>query len=942
MNQKVLLFTLLMFTFVCNVDAESISVADVSLIPGSQSEIVINCEFDAADITLYQFDLYLPEGVTPAYDEEEEDYVYTLSGRHKKSHTFAMQNNGSYYRVVVSSSANKLIAAGDGELLRLTVDVDPSVSGTMMAAVKAFSLFAIDEKEHAMGDVTFKMIADSIVMATGVSLSQSSLTLTSGGQTATLTATVIPSNATNKNVTWSSSNESVAIVSSEGVVTSVYSGRATITVTTTDGSNKTATCEVTSIASEGDINIENIYYILDTYSKTATVTKSSESYRGNIVIPGSVNYGGEDYVVKYIGDNAFSGCSGITSIEIPSSIIIIGDNVFSGCSGLKKVTLNSNFLVSKDYTYSPGLKDVFGTQVEEYVLGDEITDIGPWAFEECSSMIGITIGSSVKSIGDGGFSGCDNLNRVIVNSNFIVSKDYTISSNLKNIFGAQVKEYVLGSKVAEIGAYAFYNCKNMKSITISNPDVGFRDGKIFYGCENATIYTPKGGNVVLSLWECLNDNMKICDMSTGLVIEKPLLLVESTTQTTATFKLENYEDNYRYKIGDVVVTNRNCMILTDLQPENSYSVVLSGRCKDREDWHNIDSCSYQTAELSATVAIRNITASSVTVMPTYIKGDANVTEMKVILNGDEIEEVEDGKTYTFTGLNPDKPYSIGCSIVANGYTFSSSNTIRTQVLRMETLQPRVISIGNVIVAAETNLDEEETNVGFLWRRIDWTDEFYSNTGVAYIYGDMMEGYIRNLNTDKIWKYRPFYKTKDGDTYYGEWVGIDPTDTSYFEPTVHTYSTIDVQGNRANVKGYAMRGTDNVVQQGFKFWKTSNLTRDLEGVNLMTMNIPAGAQTVTASGQVMMATLSDLDYETDYMYVAFLTTSEGETFYGEQQAFRTGEDVTGIRNTFTDDTSPCIRIVVGYYNVYGQRLCEPQRGVNIVCYSDGTSRKIIVK
>ncbi len=77
---------------------------------------------------------------------------------------------------------------------------------------------------------------------TGVTLDQTSLTLTEG-DSETLSATVEPSNATNQNVTWSSSDPSVATVAN-GVVTAVGAGTATITVTTEDG-DFTATCEVT-------------------------------------------------------------------------------------------------------------------------------------------------------------------------------------------------------------------------------------------------------------------------------------------------------------------------------------------------------------------------------------------------------------------------------------------------------------------------------------------------------------------------------------------------------------------------------------------------------------------------------------------------------------------------------------------------------------------------
>ena len=83
----------------------------------------------------------------------------------------------------------------------------------------------------------------NVVSVTGVTLNKTSLTLNKGASE-TLTATVSPSNATNKSVTWSSSNTSVATVDSNGKVTAVSAGTATVTVKTNDG-GKTATCAVT-------------------------------------------------------------------------------------------------------------------------------------------------------------------------------------------------------------------------------------------------------------------------------------------------------------------------------------------------------------------------------------------------------------------------------------------------------------------------------------------------------------------------------------------------------------------------------------------------------------------------------------------------------------------------------------------------------------------------
>lgn len=84
---------------------------------------------------------------------------------------------------------------------------------------------------------------NTTIPVTGVTVAPSTASIGIGA-TATLVETVLPANATNKNVTWTTSNEAIATVSATGVVTGVASGNATITVTTVDGS-KTAACAVT-------------------------------------------------------------------------------------------------------------------------------------------------------------------------------------------------------------------------------------------------------------------------------------------------------------------------------------------------------------------------------------------------------------------------------------------------------------------------------------------------------------------------------------------------------------------------------------------------------------------------------------------------------------------------------------------------------------------------
>ena len=93
------------------------------------------------------------------------------------------------------------------------------------------------------------------ILATSIELNQASAELTED-ETLQLTATVLPTNATNKMVTWASSDEAVATVNSTGLVTAIAPGTATITATTPDGSNLSTSCNVTVL--QGNVPAESI------------------------------------------------------------------------------------------------------------------------------------------------------------------------------------------------------------------------------------------------------------------------------------------------------------------------------------------------------------------------------------------------------------------------------------------------------------------------------------------------------------------------------------------------------------------------------------------------------------------------------------------------------------------------------------------------------------
>ena len=161
-----------------------------------------------------------------------------------------------------------------GQTSRLTVSVSPSNAtnaavswssnntsvatvgsdGTVTAKAAGTATITCTTSEGGKKATCTVTVKAATVSVTGVSLDKTSLSLEEG-KNVTLTASISPSNATNKAVSWSSNNTSVAIVSSSGVVTAKSAGTAAITVTTNDG-GKTATCSVTvTAATDGAVDL---------------------------------------------------------------------------------------------------------------------------------------------------------------------------------------------------------------------------------------------------------------------------------------------------------------------------------------------------------------------------------------------------------------------------------------------------------------------------------------------------------------------------------------------------------------------------------------------------------------------------------------------------------------------------------------------------------------
>ena len=196
------------------------------------------------------------------------------------------------------------------------------------------------------------------------------------------------------------------------------------------------------------IKHNGVYYNLIEYNKEkfAEVTSmSSGKYTGSVVIPSTVTFYNVTYNVTSIGNGAFGGCSGLTSITIPNSVTSIGNEAFGGCSGLTSITIPNS-----------------------------VTSIGEWAFRDCTGLTSITIPNSVTRIESNAFIHCSGLTSITIPNSVtsIGNEAFSFCSGLTSI--------TIGNSVTSIGNYAFRNCSGLTSVTIPNSvtSIGF---EAFYG-----------------------------------------------------------------------------------------------------------------------------------------------------------------------------------------------------------------------------------------------------------------------------------------------------------------------------------------------------------------------------------------------------------------------------------------------------------------------------
>ena len=420
--------------------------------------------------------------------------------------------NATTQEVMWSSSNMQVVRVQDGE-----------ITGMKPGTVTVTAVPVSNKSLSATCTVTVTSEALDPIPMSAFTLNETEKTIEIGRSYSLRVMSYEPYNASSQDVTWTSSDESVATVNQYGSVTAVSEGEATITAHAVTGDAATD-CRIIVPASGGAFTIqgttlvkyngsEAVVHVPDGITDIATRAFAFNTSIQEIYLPDSV---------QTFGESAFNGCTNLTKLVLPASMTSWSPYTFQNCSKLTQITVPAGITVIPAYCFNNC------SLLENVTLPDSVTDIGTYAFANCKALQEIILPDSVKTLDSKGYQwyNCSSVTNISLSGSltelslscFNGLKSLEALPDLKNVtvlgdscfrdndkltsvtipatvekvgyavfYGcdALTSAHFAGSP-EELGTSVFYNCKALTSVTGGYDTIG---SQWFYGCTGLTQFT---------------------------------------------------------------------------------------------------------------------------------------------------------------------------------------------------------------------------------------------------------------------------------------------------------------------------------------------------------------------------------------------------------------------------------------------------------------------
>lgn len=703
--------------------------------------------------------------------------------------------------------------------------------------------------------------------------------------------------------------------------------------------------------------------------------------------------------ITKIGTEAFQNCSALKEILITSPVDTIGDRAFCNVGNFV-VTDETKLNISLPETLKyigPSAFERSG--VFNITLPSNLKHLGSWAFDNCKYLTKVNIPWGLEELGSGcfdstaieeliippstklldqksSFSYLPALKKFIYwptgwlgkfpsNTNdaeiWITEPSYSVFTSREDVKAfpckrINKKEYLYGYKFdltdfypgAEIHSIDVYlKGKKVRTIPVNSENQYYiknlSSGKDYF----TVLHFTADGHESTDSARFNTENMFLGDRD------------RRNTQRTITVSMPSLDESienltaigYSLDDGEIVWRNpdelRTTPMFTELTPDTEYKLTCYLKVADLDEPVLVGS--YTSKTLSAVGREKKeVGPSSIRLTFEKCTGDDYVTyeRIKYKLPGSSSFKEVSSNTLESKDLKPNSKieYEYWGHLNSDPITGWSvqlyklqSGTITTDALTLKTLPVKIVNKGEVIVAASTNAWDIDENLSFMWGKNDAPAGMQFPEAKAVVCDGQIEGYISNLS-DTYYKVCAKYTFTDGTYKTSDWVIFDPTEFSFFTPTIREYDATEVSEKNATLRAYVMRGSEEILEQGFEYHtETSSRIMRRSASRAEGAWDTDDVVKVFGSGQVMTVELTDLKPGTNYVARAFVTTASG-TDYGNEIRFKTtGTPEAAVEAVEAEDSEVTVKAI---YDINGRRLSEPQKGINIVIMSDGSARKIV--